>query len=421
MRSLDVLNLSDPDFSVTLGSEPHLEVLNKYRNNTSIAHINVQSLTSTFDEFSYMLNQYYFDIVALSETWLTGNKHQLDYVKIDGYKSLFKNREHKRGGGVGFYVKENISFTERKDLSNIEKSIESLWIEVCGRNKNTPYLVGVIYQPNFNESDKQDWLEKFDHLLTEIYVKWHGVLILTGDFNIDLLGCDKESTRRYKDILHSFSLQQHITKPTRKSKTIIDHICSNIAKRVVHEDVVLTDEISDHDTPYVVFNIKKELFEPRYKFIRNEKNLDMNRYINDFQQLPLSLVYSFDDPEDQINILNKLIADCINEHSPLRRVKLTRPIAPWMNDPKITVKTEHLIDTNTSETRGGSSLLVLLSQEFNDEVIKLHARRACESTPKVALIQLGVWGALGANANLEVLSSKTPFLMSINQIKNLSN
>ena len=29
------------------------------------------------------------------------------------------------------------------------------------------------------------------------------------------------------------------------------------------------------------------------------------------------------------------------------------------------------------QLRGGSSLLVLLSQEFNDEVIKLHARRAC--------------------------------------------
>ena len=167
MRSLAVLDLSDPNFSVTLGSEPHLEGLNKYLNNTSIAHMNVQSLRSTFYEFSYMHNQYYFDIVALSETWLTGNKHQLDYVQIVGYKSLFNDRKHKRGGGVGFYVKENISFTERKDLSNIEKSIESLWIEVRGRNKNTPYLVGVIYQPNF-KSDKQDWLEKFGHLLTEI-------------------------------------------------------------------------------------------------------------------------------------------------------------------------------------------------------------------------------------------------------------
>ena len=62
----------------------------------------------------------------------------------------------------------------------------------------------------------------------------------------------------------------------------------------------------------------------------------MNRYINDFQQLPLSLVYSFGDPEDQINILNKLITDCINEHSPLRRVKLTHSVAPWMNDLEIT-------------------------------------------------------------------------------------
>ena len=58
--------------------------------------------------------------------------------------------------------------------------------------------------------------------------------------------------------------------------------------------------------------------------------------MNDFQHLPPSLVYSLDDAEDQINILNKLITDCINEHSPLRRVKLTRLIAPWMNDPKIT-------------------------------------------------------------------------------------
>ena len=26
---------------------------------------------------------------------------------------------------------------------------------------------------------------------------------------------------------------------------------------------------------------------------------------------------------------------CINTHAPLRKVKLTRPVAPWMNDPKI--------------------------------------------------------------------------------------
>ena len=53
----------------------------------------------------------------------------------------------------------------------------------------------------------------------------------------------------------------------------------------------------------------------------------MNAYIADFQQLPLNLIYRFDDPDDQVNILNKLINDCITEHAPLKRVKMTRPIA----------------------------------------------------------------------------------------------
>ena len=54
-----------------------------------------------------MMNKYKFDIVALSEIWLKNNKTQLEYVQIDGYKSEFKNREPKSGGGVGFYIKEH--------------------------------------------------------------------------------------------------------------------------------------------------------------------------------------------------------------------------------------------------------------------------------------------------------------------------
>ena len=81
--------------------------------------------------------------------------------------------------------------------------------------------------------------------------------------------------------------------------------------------------------------MKNEKYHPRYKFIRNEKTLDMNSYISDFQQLPLNLVYSFDDPKDQVSIFNKLVVDCNNTHAPLRRVKLTRTVAPWMKDPKI--------------------------------------------------------------------------------------
>ena len=91
----------------------------------------------------------------------------------------------------------------------------------------------------------------FETTIAEIPSKWNGVIIIipTGDMNIDVLGQEKESTKRYKDILNSYNLYQHVTKPTRKGKTLIDHNINNIPNKVNHNDVIPTDEINDHDTP----------------------------------------------------------------------------------------------------------------------------------------------------------------------------
>ena len=75
----------------------------KHRCYTLIAHINTQ-LPCSFDKFSHMMNRYQFDIVAVSETWLKDNKTQLEYVQINGYSSVWKNRESKTGRCVGFYT-----------------------------------------------------------------------------------------------------------------------------------------------------------------------------------------------------------------------------------------------------------------------------------------------------------------------------
>ena len=127
---------------------------------------------------------------------------------------MFRNRENKKGGGVGFYVKDHLSFTLRNDIMKMDDSIETIWIEVRGKNKNSAFLIGAFYQPSSDEKEKQCWLEKFDHLIAEVYVKWNGMIIIAGDFNINLNKDSGESTQLYKQILHSFSLKQHINKPT---------------------------------------------------------------------------------------------------------------------------------------------------------------------------------------------------------------
>ena len=80
----------------------------------------------------------------------------------------------------------------------------------------------------------------------------------------------------------------------------------------------------------MVLNIKKQKFQPRYKFVRDEKSFNLENYLKEFSQLPLSTVYSFDDPDDQVETINKLITDCLSRHAPIKRTKFTRSPAPWM-------------------------------------------------------------------------------------------
>ena len=61
----------------------------------------------------------------------------------------------------------------------------------------------------------------------------------------------------------------------------------------------------------------------------------MSKYTSDFKQLPTSLVYAFDEPDDKISVLNKLVNQYLSEHAPMKQTKFTRPLAPWMKDPEI--------------------------------------------------------------------------------------
>ena len=78
----------------------HVTKLQELKTHISICHLNTQSMTSTFDEFQFMVNKLKLDIITLSETWLKNDKHLLEYVNLPGYKFSYRNRDEKRGGGV---------------------------------------------------------------------------------------------------------------------------------------------------------------------------------------------------------------------------------------------------------------------------------------------------------------------------------
>ena len=89
-------NLSEETISITdqtIQTNVHSETLETYRNYFSIAHLNTQSMSSTFDEFQVMLYQDPFDIITSSETWLRNDTNLLQYVQIPEYSFCYKNRD----------------------------------------------------------------------------------------------------------------------------------------------------------------------------------------------------------------------------------------------------------------------------------------------------------------------------------------
>ena len=169
-----------------------------------------------------------------------------------------------------------------KKSKKIEEKSKQQWIQIAGQKKSSNIIIGNFYQPSSKLQDKLVFLEKFKTLLSQVTLLHEGPIILTGDFNIGLLKEPLEA-ERLADILHAFQLTQHGTQPTRKSKSLIDHIISTQNLKLLDHDVVYCDEISNYDAPFCIFKASKMMYEPRYKFIRDERRLNIENYITDFQ------------------------------------------------------------------------------------------------------------------------------------------
>ena len=173
--------------------------------------------------------------------------------------------------------------------------MEHLWLEIQGKNKHSKLLLGNFYRSEAMHRPSV-WLDKFEDLISYITTQWDGLLVLTGDMNFDLLGIADAPTRRYMSLLDTLNVKQVIDKPTRTtrtSRTLLDHIIINDLSKITSHGVIPCSIVSDHDGPFACVNIRVARYQPRYKYIRNLKNLSETAFLDD-------------DPDDQLETLNTL-------------------------------------------------------------------------------------------------------------------
>ena len=147
-------------------------------------------------------------------------------------------------------------------------------------------------------------------------------------------------TKQYQTILDVFGIQHMVKQPTRvtsSTRTLIDHIVTNYRspQNITRTSIIPCSIVRDHDAVFACINVRVPRFQPRYKFIRFDKNLNERVFKEDFSSLPYDVIYGLESPDDMVDTMNTLIRECIYRHALLRRVGVTRPPAPWIHSEEI--------------------------------------------------------------------------------------
>ena len=223
----------------------------------SIISLNIQSLSAKFDSFSNLINELITtnhnpDVICLQETW---DIRDCSMFNISNYHPLELNlRSTARGGGVGIYVKNNLTFKRLSQFSIcIDRILETVFVEVLTPdNKNI--AIGSIYRPGtrhpqltFSDQYAQ-FSELLSNLLSDVAAYSNNVFIY-GDLNLDILKLtENKFIANYIDTIFSFGFLQRVLNPTRifnNSATLIDHILTNSTCNMYESHIICSD-ISDH-------------------------------------------------------------------------------------------------------------------------------------------------------------------------------
>ncbi|KAF0296827.1 hypothetical protein FJT64_005733 [Amphibalanus amphitrite] len=192
-----------------------------------IGQINIQSLKPKLLELRHDIDEHGFDVIVLNETWMritTPNR----LVPIPGYQLVRRDRPYNRGyGGVAVAARESLELTtvERPGPPVAGSKLESLWVQL--RAGSHRVMVCAAYRPPVQtqaqvSADLDELEEQIQHVLT----RHSGPIVIAGDLNINI-ACDTTANTRLRQLLTTYTLQQHVNGPTyRSSGSTIDVICS---------------------------------------------------------------------------------------------------------------------------------------------------------------------------------------------------
>ena len=153
---IDNGNFIDEDmtWAYSLHPIPQIDYNCFKRKDLHFTHLNIRSLLPKLSQLKLTIKDTNAAVLSFSETWLDDSISDNE-VEIEGYNIVWLDR-NREGGGVCIYVRDDIAFNVRNELTVDE--LEGIWIDIL-LPKTKPILIGlslsvpsasVLLQVSFN-------------------------------------------------------------------------------------------------------------------------------------------------------------------------------------------------------------------------------------------------------------------------------
>ncbi len=326
-----------------------INYIGKREEKFSVYSHNIRSLNNKIDDIQELLSEigsekFSFSILLFQEIWAAKNAQT---TRLENYQDIIlQTREGKRGGGLGIYLKQNLSYEIIDELSYIlEGEFETQFIKVFfGKNKFK--IIGNIYRiPGGNLNTFIEWFgEKLTFLKTDPVLKKSDEIIFGGDFNANFLNFDSHNqTNDLLNLLISSSFLPMITLPTRicqNSATLIDNIFSN-KKQEFYESGLIMSSISDH-LPIFYLNVtceKNTSNQKQYYYDMSPNNVE--KFKEKLSSQNWDSVTNNNIPRTAFESFGDILEKYFKESFPLKEKCVNKgkvPINPWMSQELLKIR-----------------------------------------------------------------------------------
>ena len=163
-----------------------------------ILHQNINGLLNKMDPVRILFAKLRknIHIFGFTETHRSTSVKDVEF-EIDGYTIIRKDRKSGIGGGVLFYIREDIEWHRRDDLE--VDGIECIWVEIFVKKSKSMLFCTLYKPPDSSKHLDKTFTSKLDEMITMIHHE-NKETIIAGDLNCNYL--EQDDHKNIKDLFH---------------------------------------------------------------------------------------------------------------------------------------------------------------------------------------------------------------------------